>query len=221
MEFAKYYFTLKECPRSRNCYQLSLYQDSVPLTFGQFFSALISRDENAGLVTTFRDTLLSLPSPAIFFEMPPLTYSNYNTLPFEAVLLESPELRSSEPDFSAFRDKFSEAASEDNESQRIVSFKSLKGDCLLISPCPVKLVSTDTQTVDAFVDFSHLLAFHKNADIGLIQTLWRTTAMQALSALEENPARPLWISTSGLGVSWLHVRLDTIPKYYKWEAYKT
>lgn len=31
---------------------------------------------------------------------------------------------------------------------------------------------------------------------------------------------PLWVSTSGLGVSWLHVRLDSRPKYYTYAPYK-
>lgn len=31
---------------------------------------------------------------------------------------------------------------------------------------------------------------------------------------------PIWLSTSGLGVYWLHVRLDTRPKYYNHDEYK-
>ena len=30
----------------------------------------------------------------------------------------------------------------------------------------------------------------------------------------------LWVSTSGLGVYWLHVRLDSYPKYYQHAPYK-
>jgi hypothetical protein len=33
-------------------------------------------------------------------------------------------------------------------------------------------------------------------------------------------ASPVWLSTSGLGVYWLHVRLDTHPKYYQYQPYK-
>jgi hypothetical protein len=33
-------------------------------------------------------------------------------------------------------------------------------------------------------------------------------------------ARPLWLSTSGLGVAWLHVRLDSRPKYYSYAPYR-
>ncbi len=32
---------------------------------------------------------------------------------------------------------------------------------------------------------------------------------------------PLWLSTAGGGVAWLHVRLDSRPKYYGYSPYKT
>lgn len=31
---------------------------------------------------------------------------------------------------------------------------------------------------------------------------------------------PIWLSTSGLGVYWLHMRLDRRPKYYTYEPFK-
>ena len=30
----------------------------------------------------------------------------------------------------------------------------------------------------------------------------------------------LWLSTAGLGVYWLHLRLDTRPKYYSFQPYR-
>jgi hypothetical protein len=33
-------------------------------------------------------------------------------------------------------------------------------------------------------------------------------------------AKPVWLSTAGGGVSWLHVRLDDQPKYYGFEPYR-
>jgi len=43
-------------------------------------------------------------------------------------------------------------------------------------------------------------------------------AREALARLSD---RPLWISTAGMGVNWLHVRLDSRPKYYRHAPYKT
>lgn len=41
------------------------------------------------------------------------------------------------------------------------------------------------------------------------------------SILEEIESQKLiWLNTAGLGVIWLHIRMDTRPKYYKTKRYK-
>ena len=42
-----------------------------------------------------------------------------------------------------------------------------------------------------------------------------TTVLQA--ALSE---KPLWLSTAGGGVAWLHLRIDSRPKYYSHRPYR-
>jgi NADH:ubiquinone oxidoreductase subunit len=32
--------------------------------------------------------------------------------------------------------------------------------------------------------------------------------------------QPVWLSTAGMGVAWLHVRLDDRPKYYGYSPYR-
>jgi hypothetical protein len=51
-----------------------------------------------------------------------------------------------------------------------------------------------------------------------IENLWRETGRAMRENLSE---RKLWLSTSGLGVSWLHIRLDSYPKYYQHRPYAT
>jgi hypothetical protein len=41
---------------------------------------------------------------------------------------------------------------------------------------------------------------------------------KAMERLESSSNR-FWISTSGLGVPWVHVRLDRYPKYYQYGPY--
>jgi hypothetical protein len=31
--------------------------------------------------------------------------------------------------------------------------------------------------------------------------------------------QPIWLSTAGMGVAWLHIRLDERPKYYSHKPY--
>jgi len=33
-------------------------------------------------------------------------------------------------------------------------------------------------------------------------------------------AQPVWLNTSGLGIYWLHIRLDSSPKYYTHAPYR-
>ena len=65
--------------------------------------------------------------------------------------------------------------------------------------------------------YGHLAAFVREAPQAQRHTLWQVVG----AALDERiGVRPTWLSTSGLGVSWLHVRLDSRPKYYQYEPYR-
>jgi hypothetical protein len=37
---------------------------------------------------------------------------------------------------------------------------------------------------------------------------------------EQLGEQPLWLSTAGTGIFWLHVRLDSRPKYYTYQPYR-
>jgi hypothetical protein len=51
-----------------------------------------------------------------------------------------------------------------------------------------------------------------------VHALWQCVAETALARLS---AAPLWISTAGGGVAWLHVRVEGAPKYYAYRPYAT
>ena len=38
-------------------------------------------------------------------------------------------------------------------------------------------------------------------------------------SLDTRGGTPVWMSTSGAGVSWLHIRLDSRPKYYQYRPF--
>ncbi|MEZ4316815.1 MAG: hypothetical protein R3F61_04915 [Myxococcota bacterium] len=77
-------------------------------------------------------------------------------------------------------------------------FANLSGDCTLV--CPTRS------------DALHLLGFLRTAPTALSDDLWATTAREVLARIDRT--KPLWVSTHGTGVPWLHVRLDDTPKYY-------
>lgn len=70
--------------------------------------------------------------------------------------------------------------------------------------------------------YTHLASFLRGAPSEQVHTLWQRVGMELEARLVAQGARdiPTWTSTSGLGVSWLHVRLDSRPKYYQYRPFK-
>jgi protoheme ferro-lyase len=58
------------------------------------------------------------------------------------------------------------------------------------------------------------------------QELWKKVAEEIKKIIIKSQKYPsennkLWVSTHGLGVAWVHIRLSIIPKYYKTKKYIT
>jgi hypothetical protein len=169
--------------------------DTVRMTFLQVIS-LWRNDER--FVAEWAAQLAAIPFNAYCFETPPLTKPVLNR-PFECVFVESPALAKLEADSRPFQEHFRESAGS-------VAFPSLGKDALLVAPCPV----SDSTC------YTHLACFLRSATNEEAHQLWREVAQGLDDRLAD---APLWLSTAGLGVSWLHVRLDTRPKYYRHRVY--
>ncbi len=65
---------------------------------------------------------------------------------------------------------------------------------------------------------THLAAFVRSAAADVIDELWSAVALAVAHRRAAKPD-PVWVSTAGLGVYWLHVRLDDRPKYYRYRAF--
>jgi hypothetical protein len=180
--------------------QMTILCDGVPVSYAE----IIERWQCDG---DFRDFFIRLLAEdhydAYFWETPPIT-GKTSTRTFEFVLVESPNLVRLKPDPSAFAQHF-EAA---NVETGVASFRNLGGDALLVAPSP--------QT--SLVAYPHLAAFARAAPASQQHAFWSAVGTSAAGSLSD---RPLWLSTCGLGVAWLHVRLDTSPKYYTFQPYRT
>lgn len=66
--------------------------------------------------------------------------------------------------------------------------------------------------------YKHLGAFLKSAPEEQVKALFHAIGKTITEEL--NNGKTIWLSTAGLGVIWLHIRLDTTPKYYKTKTYK-
>jgi len=103
------------------------------------------------------------------------------------------------PDTEAFRSHFA--------GEEVATFRNLGGDAILIAPSPDESTRT----------YPHLAAFLQKAPARQVRELWRSVGRAVCDALSD---QPIWLSTSGLGVAWLHIRLDSSPKYYQHQPYK-
>ena len=154
---------------------------------------------------TFRSFFVSLLANASFsafrWETPPVTTTTA-AREFEFVLLDAPGLDRA-PDTRAFGEQFRSAGKD----RRAIAFPNLGNDALLVVPCP-------SGPTAAYV---HLAAFVRQAPEVQVHDLWRVVGEAMETRLG---AEPTWLSTAGMGVSWLHVRLDSRPKYYGYAPYR-
>ena len=146
----------------------------------------------------FIDLLAGCPFSAFRWETPAVSTATFNQ-PFECVLIDSPNLVRS-PDRHTFAPYF-----EPNYSA--VDFLNLGGDAILVVPCPVK----------HSCDYSHLGAFIRSASRAQQHALWRLVGVTMAQRISK---KPVWLSTAGDGVAWLHIRLDDYPKYYHHTPYR-
>jgi hypothetical protein len=152
--------------------------------------------------TRFSSVLADVPFSAFRWETPAVTAATADR-PFEFVLLDAPGL-AQHPDPEAFAEHFRAAP----QGETVIRFPNLGGDAILVVPCPVS----------EHAAYGHLAAFVRAAPNLQRDALWCAVG----AALEQRlSAKPVWLSTAGAGVSWLHVRLDDRPKYYGHEPYRT
>lgn len=176
--------------------RFSILQQEHALSFRQIIALWKS---TADFRQAYLNCLSLCPYAAYFWEHKPVSLSNLDQA-YEMVLVETGAFAGLRPNATAFKEHF-------EDKQPVAVFPNLSGDATLLAPAP--LVAVDAYT--------HLAAFVRDAPAEQQHCLLETLARTLANRIGENP---LWVSTSGLGVSWLHIRLDRTPKYYSYAPYK-
>lgn len=165
------------------------------------FAGAVQRWRDDPAFRSFFITLLAeAPYAAFRWETPPVTRAGVDRR-FEFVLLDSPWL-DTPPDPEPFGDLFAAAPDRD-----VIAFPNLGHDARLVAPLPRGPREA----------YTHLAAFSRRAPEAQKHALWQAVGEAVGRAMGE---RPLWVSTAGGGVAWLHVRLDSWPKYYVYAPYR-
>ena len=89
----------------------------------------------------------------------------------------------------------------------VVTFANLGGDAILVVPCPIAAPSC----------YAHLADFVRLAPETQRDALWQAVGEAMARRIG---TEPVWLSTAGAAVAWLHVRLDNRPKYYAHTPYR-
>ncbi len=169
--------------------RFTIERSGQALTHGE---ALQRWSSDAAFRSFCTQTLAETPYTAFRWETPSVSAATRER-PFEFVVLDAPGLQRA-PDLKSFAEHFS--ASED-----VVAFPSLGKDSTLIVPSPRGPAAC----------YVHFASFLRQAPPEQIDALWSCIGSTVEQRLGSSP---VWLSTAGGGVAWLHVRLDQRPKYY-------
>ena len=174
-------------------------EGSAPVSYSRAMDLLQTSED-------FRDLIKALIAPsarAVFWEVAPVKRDSYHTQLFEFIINPAKSLDTVTEDKGTFSDYF-----EQSSDSHVAVFPNLGRDAVLIAPCPSPTVNS-----------AHFASFLNTASAEQIHELFKTIGSEVAKRISTQD-RTVWVSTSGLGVYWLHVRLDSYPKYYTHSAYK-
>ena len=174
-----------------------IFRAESPLSFRETFALL---EASRPFARWYTDTIAAAPFAAFFWENPPFDSTRFDESA-EFVLIESVSLARLNANPGPFERQFSS-----HPEPLVATFENLGGDALLVVPRPIANHTA----------YAHLAAFVRHAPDHQVRALWQTAAR---TVRENLGSTPRWLSTAGLGVSWLHIRLDTRPKYYQHVPY--
>lgn len=168
----------------------------APLRWSQFQRHLV---ESAPLRAALTRRLREDSKTAFYFECSPRFEGSDSV--FRFVLVPAPALASREVDTRTFAQHFASG------SGLCRTFANLRGDSTLVVPAPEQRDES----------FGHLASWLRAASDLQADAVWSAVG----AAIGAWRSGPLWLSTSGGGVAWVHFRLDPRPKYYKHAALRS
>lgn len=176
--------------------QYTLFEEGQILTYSD---VIHKWQTDLHFIGFFNNLLAKSKFPAFFWEVKPITHQELDS-PFEFVLVNSKGLAQIEANPEAFHAYFASI-------KMAVSFPNLGNDAVLVAPTPQRELE----------HYAHLAVFTRKAALEQQVAFWKLLGKEYERAID---AQPKWLSTSGLGVYWLHARISTKPKYYSYQAYR-
>ncbi|HMB62361.1 MAG TPA: toll/interleukin-1 receptor domain-containing protein [Eudoraea sp.] len=189
-----------ESENNGNILLYKLKKNSKILTYEQVLNLWI---ENDNFLYFYNNLFRKCGFYSYIWETPPVTKSSFSN-DFQFAILNTPSPANIIPDRVTYKKYFD----SNNDKNGIVTFLNLGRDTLLIVPSPFR-------TED---DYSNLDRFYRYASRDQQKSIWKVTANEIKMRITD---KPIWVSVAGGGISWLHIRLDPRPKYYRYTPFRT
>lgn len=183
----------------RQTTEVTFEESSRELAFREVIDLSVN---DKGFREYFTSVVCGSSFDAFFWETPPVTAATLDR-PFKFVLVESSSLAGLRSDPKPFASHFSS-----KRDAAVLTFPNLGGVAILVVPAPLADDSC----------YTHLARFLRTAPASQVDAFWQAVGRAMRDRIS---AAPIWLSTAGFGVSWLHLRLDSRPKYYRHVPYKS
>ncbi len=175
-----------------------LLRSARQLTYAQVIEGW---QHSAAFREFFIALLANAPFSAYFWETLAVNLASMMQ-PFEFVLVNSPQVAAISANPKAFAEHFAVPLA----GESVVVFPNTGKDADLIAPCPLAPMAA----------YASIATFSRRAPEAQQHALWQAAGAALQQAVKQ---QTVWLSTSGLGVAWLHLRLDQRPKYYNYAPY--
>uniref|UniRef100_A0A7M5WZB2 Uncharacterized protein n=1 Tax=Clytia hemisphaerica TaxID=252671 RepID=A0A7M5WZB2_9CNID len=179
--------------------------NNQPMTYHDVLTRLSTNQEFRQFFSSNMTELMATEK-AYFWECTPTSQSTIKSMDFTFILNPSKQLERMSCDRASFKEHFDK---QDTEHWTSINFHNLGRDAVLVAPVPMH--GTEWYT--------HLASFQRAASEDEKSNFWEIVGQSMLERVTETKD-PVWLSTSGLGVGWLHVRIDKRPKYYTFEPFR-
>lgn len=183
--------------KTETAIRFSIQQTGKRLNFKEVFTLW---QESAGFRSFYIKILADSPFVAIYWEHPALLDSLINK-PYECILLSSDSLDKRTLDQTAFSAHF-------QIGSLVTDFDNLGKNARLVVPTPQGKLEP----------YKNLASFIRAKKVKQQHELFKRIGALVMKNIDNQ--KHLWLNTAGNGVIWLHIRLDSRPKYYKTRNYK-
>lgn len=190
-------YTVEIIAKNEDKIRFKIKNEEHFLTFNEVFNLW---ESNPNFIQFYVSELRNMGLDAFYWEHPALKTifleNNYECIIQRSIPLETKEINE-----NAFSDYI-------YKNEQVVDFMNLGKNARLVIP---------TKQSEKSI-YNHLGKFINYATEEQIIAVFQRVGQKIKEEIEKKET--IWLNTAGLGIIWLHIRLDTKPKYYKTKQYK-